>query len=793
MKSWRGGLLRPIFTVCVLLIATTIAFAQPSSPSPVSPRSPNPDPQPLVPVAPQLQPPPVPSKNLFRLESELGIRYFPEEREWRTVDGTGTVKLTYRELTVFARRIRYSERERFLEAMEGLRAILQQGAEFEGGRAVYLVDEGRWLLEGGKVTIDPGFFREGVAAPLYLSAQRLSGTEQRMIAEQGTFSSCDLPRPHYCLRAGRTEVVPDDRLILRDVGVFFGKAKILGVGRYSISIRPRRQRTRLPFTPEFGRDNISGAFLRLSIDLLNTRSQSSNLLLDWAERRGTGYGLEHTYNFRNMQGGLNFFMQRAPLLGTEQTFSFRHQHTLIAGLLLSALWDERRNTPFYGQRFSNSSRQLLLRRSWQRGTTELTFRSFGYGGYGRSSDQTWTLSHNIATGRQSISLMATLREFTRPGQATDKELNERLEVRRRFSDQWDMALRFEQRVDVDRERFTGDRYFYSLDRVPELAFSFRPRRHSFFLPSITLGLSRWKEQPLKFSTERLHLRLETPYSTLRIRDNLRLSHSAAFEQFLYGNDTAQYLYGYRGTLTWRFGGQSQVDLGYWLQKYRGYASFRTDTLSNYENFDLRVNIAPSQKFLLSATTGLDMERNFFRDALINLRWQPAQGTSLDLSTGYSLERGRWQDVLGRVMLSKPGGLGLPTEGTFVSYYPPMRPTPFAEDRLAPPPGGFRSELVFRYSPDRGKIGRARLFLDWSITKSWRLESLLGYSGVLRKLDIAQFRITRDFHCYQVWATYNRERREFRFFFVIKAFPILQQFFGTSSQGAFLDTSLGQIY
>ncbi len=739
-----------------------------------------------------------PAETLLRIESDVPIRYFPQEREWRTADGAGMVKLNFRELTLFARRVRYSERERIVEATEGLRALWLEGAEFEGGIARYFVDQRRWVIERGRTTFDPAFWGEGVAAPLYLTIQQITGADERLTAEQGIFSSCDRLEPHYCLRARSAEALPGDRLILRGVGIYFGNTKLLGIGRFTISLKPRRRQNRLPITPDAGSDRYSGLYLRASVSLFDTRNQSADLLLDLSERRGIGYGIEHDYSTRRFQGASTFFIQRAPYGGTEQVFSWRHQHQLLPGLLFTAFWDERRNTPFAGRSYTNSNRQFSLRRSWQRGLTELTLRILGYGGYG--DDRTWNLTHSISTGRQTLSLFTSLREVKRAGQPTDKELIERIEVRRRFSDQWDMALRFEQRVDLDKDRYTGDNFYYALDRTPELLFSFRPRQLSFLRPSLTIGLARWSEpqfvgigqQPQSTITERLHLRLDTPYRTLKLTGNLSYGHNLSFEQFLYGNDTAQYRYAYRSTLTWRWGSRSQMDLSYWTQRYRGYTPFRSDTLSRYENLDWRVQISPSPKFFLSATTGLDIERNFFRDLLLNLRWQPSQGASLDLSTGYSLEQGQWQDILVRLLLSKPGTLGVPAYGTFVSYYG-LEPTPFAEERPVPPPGGFRSELAFRYSPTRGEWTRVRLFLDWSISRTWRLETLLGYSGTLGKMDITQLRLTKDLHCYQVWVTYNRERREFRFYFVIKAFPLLQQFFGTSDQGAFLDTSLGQVF
>lgn len=739
-----------------------------------------------------------PSDNLLQFESDLPIRYFPEEREWRTLDGSGTIKIRFRELTIFSHRARYNERERVLEAQEGLRAIWRGGVEFEGERARYLVNERKWIVEGGRAVFDPNYIGEGVAAPLYLTLQNISGTEEKLTAEGGTFSSCDRPHPHYSLRAQSVEVLPGDRVILRRVGIFIGESKLLSIGRFTVSLKPRMRRNRLPITPDVGSDRYSGFFVRTSLSLFDTRTQSADLVFDWSERRGIGYGFEHDYSTRLLQGSTNFFIQRSPFAGTEQIFSWRHQHQLLPGLLLTAFWDERRNTPFGGRSYTSSSKQFSLRKIWRRGSTDLSLRMLGYGGSG--DDRTWTLTHSFSAGRQWLNLSLTMRETVRVGQPTDKELNERIEIRRRISDEWDVALRFEQRVDLDKDRYTGDNFYYALDRTPEMLLTFRPRSAGFLRPNLSIGLARWSEPQFagvvqsakSLTTERVHFRFDTPQRTLKLAGNLSYSHSAIFEQFLYGNDTAQYLYSYRGTLTWKFGGRSQMDLNYWRQEHRGYTPFRSDTLTSYENMDWRLQISPSPKFFLSATTGLDMERNFFRDLLLNLRWQPSQGMALDLSTGYSLERGKWQDILGRILLSKPSGLGLPAYGTFISYYG-LQPTPLAEERPAPPPGGFRSELTFRYSPTRGQWTRVRLFLDWSVSKTLRFETLLGYSGVLRKIDIAQFRLVKDLHCYQIWAIYNRERREFRLFFVIKAFPLFQQFFGTSDQGAFLDTSLGQVY
>lgn len=80
-------------------------------------------------------------ENLVRVESELPLLYDPKAEEWRTADGQGTIRLLYRDITLTTRRLRYRQRERLLEASEGVRLLSQRGLEFVGGQATY--DENR--------------------------------------------------------------------------------------------------------------------------------------------------------------------------------------------------------------------------------------------------------------------------------------------------------------------------------------------------------------------------------------------------------------------------------------------------------------------------------------------------------------------------------------------------------------------------------------------------------------------------------------------------------------------------
>jgi hypothetical protein len=95
--------------------------------------------------------------------------------------------------------------------------------------------------------------------------------------------------------------MPGDRLILRRVGIYIGETKLLGIGRFTISLKPRMRQNRLPITPDVGSDRYSGFFVRTSVSLFDTKTQSADFVFDWSERRGIGYGIEHDYSTRRFK------------------------------------------------------------------------------------------------------------------------------------------------------------------------------------------------------------------------------------------------------------------------------------------------------------------------------------------------------------------------------------------------------------------------------------------------------------------------------------------------------------
>ena len=69
----------------------------------------------------------------------------------------------------------------------------------------------------------------------------------------------------------------------------------------------------------------------------------------------------------------------------------------------------------------------------------------------------------------------------------------------------------------------------------------------------------------------------------------------------------------------------------------------------------------------------------------------------------------------------------------------------------------------------------------------------GYDGYGKSFDFSQIRITRDLHCFNLYATYDGQRQELRFDLAIKAFPFADTRFGRNQFSEGFDPFVGDVH
>jgi hypothetical protein len=720
----------------------------------------------------------------FSLESPNGVIY--DMGEGLAV-AQGDVVFSFREFTVRGDRgvVDYNSN---IATMSNNLTVTARDARgrvqtFRGQSLQFNLDTGQWNLGQIRATFPPSLFPEGqVLEPIYLREGRVTGTYDNAGGSDFRFSSCD--RDHYFLESRRIEFFRDprgnpDRIVLRRNALYVLGQKVLPLPVYVISLQGARSR-RYGLQPTFGQNSTDGFFVRSVYDLSASGSRTDSLLLDALQKRGLGVGLQ-----RELAGGAGVFYLYAlsgQQGGREIDARVRRFWQISPSLRSSVVFDSTKNNSLAGEGYAARNGQLNFDLYTQRvQSTLLLTQNNSRSPFGNFAQQNITLTHRQALGNnwdiEADSLYARSRNSGSQDVATLDNLFGINKQGKRF----DGFLRAELHNDLVSDRS------YQLERLPELRLSSDAQRLGipFFnrtLPGdINLAFGQYHEPSFgddpttskRLGRAYLDYNLRRPsfdlVSTGAVRSELNVG--AQFNQTLYTDNSARFQYAY--DLNWnnfvgraREGRNAPFNFQFNYLKFRpvGYTPFQFDFLSPNEFIDMRGIFEPSRKVRLEVSSGRDLQNNISRDIAGTLRVAPSRQFNFDLSTTYSPEESALGDVIGNFYVARERGRFL--SGSLV--------------------------LGFRYSAPQSTFTTINAAGDIAIGKKTRLQFFTGYNGFTQNFDFQQFRISRDLHCFNLFATYDNQRRELRFDLALKAFPFVDTRLGQNRFGEGFDPQIGTV-
>jgi len=165
--------------------------------------------------------------------------------------------------------------------------------------------KGGGIISGEEVFFDfknyQGTFPNGrlFHFPWYGYGERLEQVNKGKIKAQNVFiTSCDLPHPHYDIKAKEAYVYPGDKIVAKNV-VF----RILEVPVFwwPYLVIPLDNNSPFDITP--GYSNARGAFILVSKGFAVNKNVHGRLHFDWYSKRGFGYGANIDYKFDQLGMG----------------------------------------------------------------------------------------------------------------------------------------------------------------------------------------------------------------------------------------------------------------------------------------------------------------------------------------------------------------------------------------------------------------------------------------------------------------------------------------------------------
>jgi len=637
---------------------------------------------------------------------------------------------------------------------------------YRGARLVMNLTAGTWRFTEVKGVLDPALFPQGVVAPVFVGAQE-AGVDAagHPFAFLGDLTTCDLPDPHWELRAREVVIEPGRRLVARGVSFYALGRRLFSIPRWIINFTGPRQQ---PVIPTIGSSAQEGLFLRTAFPYELTPHAYGDFKLELMSERGLGFGIDQFWFGGGAVGRLSLTqVHNTGTGGDELTGRLDYRQALATNTTLHVFADQRQGTFLFDPSVRERHLQLALDHTAERAATHFVVDYGRQTGFLDRETVRSELTHTQQLGTVSLLVSPQYRAIDAvAGFPADEEVRTLLQLRAP-SRVADLALLFDRTFDVDRDRFPFDSAFQIVERMPEIgAYSSFDRlgvQAPWGIPlllSATVG--RYTERSTAQDTDRAMFRLDAPPTPHPLLGGT-LTASGGFRQTTYSEpSSAQYLY--EGTLDWerRLTGTTArgwtLNLDYSLLQARGFTPFRFDFVSERDVAASGVRFHSPRSDLLVGV-GFDAQNDRWQNLLMRAQHDFGDGFVVTTTAGFDLNTGTPLDLLARVQRRR---------------------------------GAFAWGVASRINLDTGAVRRAAAELDWTFG-DWRFRALSGWNGSTNTFLYNEFLLSHDLHCWELLLYYSEQRKEFRVDLRLKAFQFGTGTYGTGRFGQRTDLGMGDRY
>lgn len=786
-------------------------------------------PAPQEPTAETSRTSPVPQTPQITIHSESGLE----------MDGTYVrarlVTISYIGATITADRAEGDLNQEIV--LSGNAKIVSRGLTSYADAIHFFPKDRSYHLENPRGVLDPETLRNQVLEPFRVRGNSIRGNRAGYgLGQHLDATPCIEQRPHYEMRIRSAELIPNRRLTLKRVALYFFGQKLIVLPSLVIPLdRRETSRLRADYLPEFGRNINEGYYARFPYAFAVGSAAASFLRLDITEKRGLGYRVEQEYSvgkqdssfdtanvgnnagprfdFTNLAGGSGAVVSaygygnasaRLARLGTglgptngglfamqgyfgdglSRNFnaSFRHQQSLDRVNRFGVSTELSRNSFFtFTDQSSQNSRLFFNHNDPAHGVnaeTSLTYATNDSGNF-RTSQFTGTYRHawefaSLGQNRNNLSLDVNLtRNINRSENRSSRTARLNSEVRfQHVSRDYSFSLQANRNLPVGPQ--SDNNAFGTLERFPELQFSTN---------SYDFQRGWLKRVPLTFdfgfgyfSEPGSNTRTSRTLLGLTLQESSLLRGNT---EIVMGGGFEQRLYG---------DGAAQYIL-------RNAVRLR-QRLGGRSGFDLNYQYqepAGGTSFLFD-TFGrshfLAAEGGYLDDS----RFQLTARVGYDF-LGASRER-PWQTLSTRMMWRPNNHTRLDVLAT----YDPNTSRFFAVTQSLRLRGrnDFALDVLARYDPAQGRFSQVNGQFDLPFGRSWRVAGLLRYNGFNGRFESTNLQLTHRWDCMEASLTYTETplgfRNEQQLFFSIRltAFPFFRSF-GRGPAGNALGPGLGELF
>lgn len=512
--------------------------------------------------------------------------------------------------------------------------MFQAGDEINAQSATYDLDT-RFarLTDVFGIARNLSFRQEPLHGEMYFWSPSATWDGQVIRLKKGVVTTCDIPPPRYHFHMSGDEVViyPKDRIEIHKLGLYLGKKQVVGKKTLVLSLKDDRGQQDL--IPRVGVTQTDGVFVKETLHYLAGKRDWGVVHLDYFQKAGLAYGLEHNYHLGNKGDGILYFYDLPTAPGRLGRFELRDSTTYHFAPTFTGQLNfssTRYLSPVNAvQTPTNTWYAVSLTNSGQRSVEALSTAFFSSGSI---HNESYATLYNVSLSERLSNHFEA--QYIRAASAVSSSFYlHSLDRLTYLGDLFDSDLIFEQT--------TGSKLFL-VNRRPEVQLRSRDLRLGPVPLQVALGVGQIDEQPSGASSGRTDVQVTVPDVSYPVGSHGNIRAGLGLRQLFYTTGDAQYLGIARASWTQEIGENVRSYVDYRYQRARGFTPLQSDFFGRYHAVSAGVQVTDYDKVRFGVDLGRDIDfgRYYNLQARLDLtpwqRWKLNVGSSFDPNTGHPL-------------------------------------------------------------------------------------------------------------------------------------------------------------
>lgn len=262
-------------------------------------------------------------KLITRGKQVFSINPFAEGIYAKGFDASGDVYVKFSDVEISADRVR-KEPFSYVVVAEGNVTLKRSRERIECEKLYYNI-----LTEQGRADDVDSFYDN-----YYVFGKRIvRAAEDEGRLEDGSVTTCDLSLPHYRMKARKTLIYLDDKIMMRDAVLYIGKLPVFFFPLFISDLKDRR--AFIEIRP--GYDSVDGYFVKTKYNFFTGPDGKGYIGMDFLENRGVARTFDYKYDHRDTDKGSIYTYYLRDKLTEKVRKKTRWEHTKKFNRSLSAI------------------------------------------------------------------------------------------------------------------------------------------------------------------------------------------------------------------------------------------------------------------------------------------------------------------------------------------------------------------------------------------------------------------------------------------------------------------------